>query len=267
MYGWKSGVEPPAQGAIFSYDPLMARIVVFQHGQNQTPARLGMTLRDHGYKLDIRRVDLPREQGGSPVPEDLDGVAGVLIMGGKQNVDEPHPWMKPEIEYVKAAHDANLPVIGICLGCQVIAKALGAEVGPMDKPEAGFQKVSIIGPGHTDRILGGVAWDSYQFQSHQQEVKGVPPGATLLATSKDCKVQAFKAGLRTYAFQYHFELDRKGIDTFFQEQGALFADANIDAQELSQQADKHYASFARLADRVSVNIATLAFSYNELLKA
>lgn len=226
-----------------------------------------MTLRDHGFKLDIRRVDLPADQGGKPVPTDLDNVAGVVSMGGTQNVGDSHPWLRPEIEFLKAAHDAQLPVIGVCLGHQLLGTALGGEVGPMDAPEAGFTKVSILGPGHTDRILGGIAWDSHQFQCHAQELKGTPPGATLLASSEGCKVQAFKAGLRTYSFQYHFELDRKGIDTFAQEQSNLFAQANIDSQELSQQADRHYASFARLADRLSVNIATLAFSFDELLKA
>ncbi len=247
----------------------MARIIVFQHGPNQTPGRLGLTLRDHGFKLDIRRPDLPAAQGGgtAAVPRDLDDVHGVISLGGLQNVTDNLPWLNAEINFLRAAHEAQLPVVGICLGHQAIAKALGGEVGPMDAPEFGFCPVSLTVPAHTDRIFAGVRWDTHQFQSHGQEVKALPPGATLLATSKACKVQAFTAGLRTYGFQYHFEADRAAIGTFLSESSETCARAGCSADQISAQCDKHYDVFARLADRLCVNIAAFAFTAEELLKA
>lgn len=245
----------------------MATILVFQHGPSQTPGRLGMTLRDHGFKLDIRRVDLPTDQGGHSVPTDLDNIHGVITLGGTQNVDDPHPWMAKELDFLKAAHEAQLPLFGICLGHQLIAKALGGEIGKMDEPEAGFCPVDIQVPGQTHPILAGMPWRHHQFQTHAHEVKALPAGATLLASSDRCKVQAFTAGVRTFGFQFHMELDRPAIDTFLKEQAGLFTNAGLDANAVSNQADKHYEMFARASNTLALNITTLGFATTELLRA
>lgn len=245
----------------------MARIIVLQHAAIETPGRLGMTLRDHGFKLDIRRLDLPEAESAG-VPSDLDDVRGVVSMGGPQNVGESHWWMGAELALLRAAHEAQLPVIGICLGCQLIAHALGGTVAKMaGGPEVGFTRVSLTPPAQVDRILSGQRWSMPQFQVHGQEVTKLPEGATLLATNGTSKVQAFRAGLRTYAFQYHFETDRKMIDAFAKENAGSFAAAGVTPEVLSRQCDEMYPMFARLGDRLCLNIATLAFTFNELLRA
>ena len=102
-------------------------LIVFEHHPLETTGRLGTVLNQHGHKL--RYVRLHR---GEAVPTDLDDVDGVIAMGGPMNVDEveKHDWMQPEMDYLKAAHDANLPVLGICLGAQMLAHALGGKVAP-----------------------------------------------------------------------------------------------------------------------------------------
>jgi GMP synthase (glutamine-hydrolysing) len=230
-------------------------IIVFQHGPEVLPGRLGVTLRDHGFKLDIRRLDL---LGAKGVPPDFDNVQGVISLGGEQNVGESHPWMQPEIDYLKAAHEKQLAVIGVCLGHQLLAHALGGKVGPMDKPEWGFHNLGINPGGQTDTILSGIAWDSMQFQAHGQEVKELPPGAALLAGSKQCKVQAFRAGIRTMGFQYHFECDRAMIESWAKTSSAMRA-AGLSQSDIVGQLDRHYNEFARLADRLCLNIATYVF--------
>lgn len=226
-----------------------------------------MTLRDHGFNLDTRRVDLAPEQGGKPVPDDLEGVHGVVSLGGPQNVGEPHPFIPRETEFLRAAHEAQIPVIGICLGSQLISKALGGEVGPMTRHEAGFCPVSIEFMGQTDRILAGIPWNHHQFQAHAHETKALPPGATLLVSSPACKVQAFSVGVRTYAFQFHFELDRPGIDTMTRAQSKLLAEANLEPTTIADQADRHYETYARIGDRLCVNLASYCFTPTELLRA
>ncbi|GAB4385493.1 MAG: glutamine amidotransferase [Phycisphaerales bacterium] len=243
----------------------MANIVVLQHGKHGGPGRLGLTLRDHGFRLDVRRVDLPADAGGRPVPKDLDNVHGVLALGGAQNVDEAHPWLKPEMEFLKQAHEAGLPVVGICLGAQMIAQALGGEVGRMERPEAGFAPVDLLFPAQTDVLFSGISWRSWQFHSHAYEVKELPPGATLLASSERCRVQAFRVGMRTIGIQYHPEYDRAMIEAGFANSQALFAGANITVDELSRQADRHYAEYARLGDRLALNLAQYCFPFSELL--
>jgi GMP synthase (glutamine-hydrolysing) len=123
----------------------------------------------------------------------------------------------------------------------------------------GFERVSLNPTGQTDPLLAGIAWDSMQYEDHGHEVKELPPEATLLASSAACRVEAFRAGLRTYAFQYHFEADRAMIEAWAAKGGATLAKAGVTPGDLSAQCDRHYASFARLADRLCVNIATYLF--------
>jgi GMP synthase-like glutamine amidotransferase len=236
-------------------------IIVLQHSPSDPPARLGATLRDHGFKLDVRRLDLV---GAAGVPVDFDNVHGVISMGGEQNVGEDHAWMTPELDYLRKAHALQIPVIGICLGAQMIAAALGGKVGPLGDGskktvEWGFTKVSLGTFGQLDTVLAGIAWDSYQFEAHGQEVKQLPPDSTVLASSAACKVQAFRAGLRTYGFQYHFECDRAMIDEFTGRSAASLAAAGLTAGDIAAQADRHYEMFGRLSERLCVNLATYLF--------
>ncbi|MCA9294616.1 MAG: type 1 glutamine amidotransferase [Phycisphaerales bacterium] len=225
-------------------------ILVVQHSQTCRPGRLGLTLRDHAFKLDIRRVDL-----GDALPSDLDEVDGVISLGGPQNVDEDHAWLEVERELLRAAHAAQLPIVGICLGHELLAQALGGEVGRSTTPEAGFVDVDILPPGHTDTLLSGIAWTNPQFAHHAYEVTAPPPGAVVLAKSAHCAVQAFKVGLRSYGFQYHFEADQPIMQAIMREASSNPAH-DVDDAGMSSQLERAYPTFARLADRLCVNIAT-----------
>ena len=210
-----------------------------------------MTLRDHGYDLDIRRLD-----EGAGVPEDYDNVEGVIILGGQQNTNESHPWLAPEREFIKGAHERGMPVVGICLGAELIAEALGGTVSKMAQPEVGLCEVDILPSGHADTMLAGVAWKAKHFQWHSYEVSELPPGATLLASSDVCKNQVFSIGLRTYGFQYHFEADRAMIEGWVEKYRGELHTSGVTSEEFAKLLDAHYEMFARLADRVCLNIVT-----------
>ncbi len=236
-------------------------IIVFQHGDQATLGRLGATLRDHGHRLDVRRVDRDPES----IPTDFDDVSGVISLGGSQNVDEPHAWMRPELDFIRGAHERELPVIGVCLGAQLIAKALGGTVEKMPEPEVGFVRVDVTVPGQTDAMLAGVPWTHRAFQFHSCAITKAPAGAAVLASSEDAPVQIFSAGLRTYGFQMHFEADRKIISGLCEADSQALVAAKKTRQVVEVEADEHYERSALIAGRLCVNLATLCFPFERML--
>ncbi len=226
-------------------------IIVFQHDAKNKPGRLGMTLRDHAFKLDTRRLDQ-----GDPVPVDFDDVDGVISLGGAANVDDKHGWIEKECAFIRGAHERGLPVVGVCLGAQMIAKALGGTVDKAAQREAGFVDVDLLPVAHTDTIMAGIAWKTPQFSLHRYEVTELPAGGVRLAKSEHCANQAFRVGMRTYGFQYHFEADRPMMNELLADARSDLHAAGMTTDEFSRDADKKYEMFARLGDRLCVNIAT-----------
>jgi GMP synthase (glutamine-hydrolysing) len=237
-------------------------ILLLQHHDIETPGRLGETLRNLGHRLDIRRPD---RDGANALPTDLAGLNGVVVMGGPQNVDgagrSAAPWLDAEIDLVRQAHEAQLPVVGVCLGAQVIAHALGGTVEPMQTPEVGFAPVRLTVPGQINPIMAGIAWESPQFHVHGQQVMKLPDGATLLASSDACVNQAFKVGLRTYGFQFHFECDRAMIEAIYAQCRDLFDLAGVTRTGLAEQAARDEAMYVRTSERLCETITRLAFPF------
>ena len=237
-------------------------IVLFEHYAYDKPARVGDILRDVGHQLRVIKL-----HEGEPVPVDLDDIDGIVSLGGPMNVTErnEHAWMEPEMALLKAAHDADVPIVGVCLGMQMLAEALGGEVGPMEKPEYGFEQVQLGFPGTIDPIYAGVPWKSWQFHSHRQEVKKLPDGATPLAGSKACRTQAFKVGLRTYGFQYHFEWTKPDLKAVLDRVEQAGRAGDIDLGATRSQIDEHYDLYRHLSDRLISNLATLLFAIDKRL--
>jgi GMP synthase (glutamine-hydrolysing) len=225
-------------------------ILILQHDATEPPCRLGQTLRDHAHKLDIRRLDK-----GDPIPGDLDGYEGVISLGGLQDVGDGSEWMPDEQNLLRAAHEQGVAIVGICLGAQLIADALGGTVEKMPAPEVGFLPVHLHPNAQVDCIFAGVGWDAPQFQIHGYHVSELPAGAQCLASSEQCKHQAFRVGMRTMGFQYHFEADRPLITELCRRGSTLLEQAGLTPADIEQQAEEHYARFARWADRLSLNIA------------
>ncbi len=230
----------------------MASILVLQHSERCTPGRLGEVLIAHGRRLDVRFVG---RDGAGALPTDLREYAGVLSLGGPQNVDEGHAWMSAEMALLKRAHGAGLGVVGICLGHQLLATAMGGRVAPMATPEVGFRPVTLTPPGRDDPVLAGQQWTTMQFCSHGQEVVQAPPGAVVLAGSAPCRVQAYGLGPRSYGFQYHFEWTRPMLKAVSASDDSLLCRCGMTLEDIDEQCETHYARFDEVSTRLCGQIA------------
>jgi GMP synthase-like glutamine amidotransferase len=116
-------------------------------------------------------------------------------------------------------------------------------------------------------MLGGIPWECPQFSTHGYEIKKLAPGAQILGGSKQCKIQVYRAGLRTYGFQYHPEADMDSIRAYAAADTKFHERAGMTAADVLAQAEKHYEMFARAADRLAVNLATFLFPLSRKLTA
>ena len=239
-------------------------ILILEHNDLDAAERLGEVLRDHGHHLDIVRL-----HHGDPLPPDLDNIDGLISMGGPQNVDEidQHAWMQGEIDLIKQAHDSGRPVLGVCLGAQFIAHALGGEVTKMEAPEMGMAKVTESFFGQNDPLLAGLPWNTFQMHAHGCEVTKTPPGGTPapLSSSAGCKVQCFRVGLTTYGIQYHFEWKKERCLGLIDAKKDWREQTGQSADELKQGVEDHYDLYRHLGDRLCKNICDLLFPLDNRL--
>ena len=141
-----------------------------------------------------------RDLGG---PLDIGAHAGVIVMGGPQSANDPE--MADELHFIRQALDAKTPVLGICLGAQLIAKALGAEVYRNPKKEIGWAPVYLTDAAALDPIFGRLPSPSMLFHWHSETFR-LPAGAVSLAYSDKCRQQAFRFHDAVYGVQFHPEI-------------------------------------------------------------
>jgi GMP synthase (glutamine-hydrolysing) len=175
------------------------RVLVVKHVPWEGPHRIGDALITGGLELDVRCT-----LDGDDLPA-LSEVAGAVFMGGPMNVDQvaEHPGLMIEREWIAAAAAAGLPMLGVCLGAQLLARALGSEVVPGPAPEIGWAPVTIH--DDADPLARHLAPESSVLHWHG-DVFDLPTGATLLASSARTEVQGFRKD-SAWGFLFHAEAD------------------------------------------------------------
>jgi GMP synthase (glutamine-hydrolysing) len=236
----------------FGRSNLLMPIFVFEHSDHAGIERLGRTLNDYGHSLRILRL-----HDGDHVPADLDDCDGIIACGGPQSAnDDSVPFLADEVARLRQAHEGGLPIVGICLGSQVLARALGGNVESMPGGiELGFTEVKLTPAGREDVLHAGLAWSSMMMQHHRDHVAQLPPGARLLASNAKCKSQAWALGLRSYGFQYHPEVSIDNIEAWIRDEPETLREAGLTAEQMLDQVARHYAAFERLTNRLFESIA------------
>jgi len=130
---------------------------------------------------------------------------GLIFMGGPMSANDDLPYIRQELELISESVSRGLAILGVCLGSQLIAKALGARVYQNAEPEIGWYPVDWTAVAARDRLHQGLSAPETVFHWHG-ETFDLPPGAELLASSKACRNQAYRVGANIYGLQYHLEV-------------------------------------------------------------
>ncbi len=271
----------------------MSKAIVLQHVAHEGPGRIMPGLRDFGIPVEIRRL-----YAGDEVPAPEEDIRILISMGGPMGVNEAdfvkHPFLKTELELLKAFIAADRPVLGVCLGAQLLAAAGGSKIYPnvkmaapakpgepprpvepiMPLPEVGWSPIALPFPGGTEPILFGLRDGTPMFHWHFDTFDlprlpapppapaGSPPGPppptgnALLASTRTCRNQAYRFKNRLFGFQFHFEMDNEGIEAMLEHAREDWQKVlgSDGAAKVREDTTRFYPEYERLGNRVIRNL-------------
>ena len=177
-------------------------ILITKHIDIEGPGTIEDYFEKQGYRLKI--INLHK---GQHLPENFKGIEAIIFLGGPMNVyeEDKFPFLKEEDGFLKRAIKKEVPLLGICLGSQLIAKACGVRVTKSPVKEVGWFKVRLQRGARNDPLFKGLAEEIDVFQWHE-DTFDIPEEGVLLATSAGCSHQAFKIGRCAYGIQFHIEV-------------------------------------------------------------
>jgi GMP synthase (glutamine-hydrolysing) len=199
------------------------RVLIIRHMPHEAGGTLELALDRAG--LEFCYVDLYRE---TPARLPLDEASGLIVLGGPMNVDQtdPYPFLADDVRWIQQALTKEMPLLGICLGSQLLAKALGARVYPNGVKEIGWYSIELT-PAAADDRLFAQSGERSVFQWHG-DTFDLPGGAVHLARSRLCENQAFRYGRKAYGLQFHIEMTAGMIDDWLSEDGNCRELAELD---------------------------------------
>lgn len=192
------------------------RVLVVQNFDNTGLGQVGAALAEAGAEIDLRTA----HRGGA-LPGNTEGHDALVVLGGGQNAldDENYPYVPALLDLMRGFVEAGKPVLGICLGSQLLARAYGAQNQIGGAHEFGWCRVALTAEAVDDPVLGGLPEEFPIFEWHD-DTFSLPKGAVRLAGSAAVANQAFRIGRAGYGIQFHFEADRPLVGQW----NAAFAD-------------------------------------------
>ncbi|MGQ1891445.1 type 1 glutamine amidotransferase [Thermophagus sp. OGC60D27] len=229
------------------------KIHCFQHAPFEDMGCIKDWIKKEGFQLSYTRFYEKWE-----IPS-VDTYDWLIIMGGPMNVDEEtqYPWLKEEKKAIKKAINSGKTVLGICLGSQLIATALGAKVRKNHEPEIGWFDVSLTDEGQRSRLFKGFDNTFKIFQWHGDTFE-IPKGAYHLASSPVCRNQAFALGNKVLGLQFHLEVTAESLDLMLQDSADDLIEAPFVRKKEEILENSHYISSTnrlmyQLLDRLKEN--------------
>lgn len=228
----------------------MKKLLVLQHVAHELLGTLNPLLKRAGFR--IRYVNFARHPDAQP---SLDGYAGLIVLGGPMSVNDSNrlPHLGTELKLIEEAMRRDIPVLGICLGAQLIAKTLGAAVYQNREKEIGWYDVSPTTDASSDPLLTPLQTTEKIFQWHG-ETFDIPNSARHLAFSSFCANQAFRYGTNVYGFQFHLEVDEPMIHRWLKvpenqrEISTLRGDHHV--EQIYSETPQHMPRLGEISERV-----------------
>ena len=217
------------------------RAVCLQHVPFEGPGAFATALAARGATIDrylVPKDGLPNDAG------DL-----LIVMGGPMSVNDPDGWIADETDFIRTALLADKPVIGVCLGSQFMAKALGATVRPGKTLEIGMTPVRLTPEAKDDPVFMTLPESLEVFEWHG-ELFDLPNDCVRLAGSAVAPLQAFRFGLRAYGLLFHLEMEEVGIDALCRECAPDLIKARLASHDIKAAAIPHLPTLHRFADRL-----------------
>ena len=178
----------------------------------------------------------------------------LLIMGGPMSVNDPDPWIAQELAFVKTAIAQGIPVLGICFGAQLLARALDGTVGAGTTFEIGMVPVTLTDEGKADPVFGSLPGTFPVFQWHGEGIT-LPPETKPLLASADFPVQAFRAQERCYGLLFHPEMEKEGIQALCRECPEDVKKGKVLPEVIQAQATPYLSMLHQFADRLIGHLA------------
>jgi GMP synthase (glutamine-hydrolysing) len=244
----------------------VTRALVFQHTPTEGPERVATLLASRGLSLEVRAL-----HRGEPVPGDLQPDEALVLMGGPMGVgdvgDRRYPFLANEIALLTRLVARDAPVLGICLGAQLLAAGSGARVYPNTRPgpdgapeparEVGWGVVDFL-KAEGEPVLAGIGRRALMLHWHG-DTFDLPAGAVHLASTPMCRHQAFRLGRRQFGFQFHCELEAETVATWVREDADFVLAANGEGggARILADTERHHAASLPIWDRLLGNAIDL----------
>jgi len=230
------------------------RILTLQHVRIEHPGIFRRFLDEDDHEWVPIHLD-----EGEKLPS-LDGFDALWVMGGPMDVwqEAEHPWLVEEKAFIReAVQERGLPYLGLCLGHQLLAEALGGKVGPSEIPEIGVLDVLLNEEGQSSVLFDGLPERFPTLQWHSAEILQMPEGGRVFAGSPACAVQAMSWGPRAYSMQFHIEVEADTVDNWAEipayAQALEKALGSTGASTLRDDCAAQTAAFNEMAERVYIN--------------
>jgi GMP synthase (glutamine-hydrolysing) len=225
----------------------MAKIYILQHHPVENLGTIADALEGAALAWQYVRV-----ADGQPVPSNMKGAGGLIVMGGPMGVyqTDRYPWLRDEMRLIEDAMKLKLPVLGVCLGAQILAAALGAKVdrNPSGK-EIGWHPIRLSDSAKEDRLMRDLPATMTPFHWHG-DIFDLPPGAVSLASSDKTPCQAFRMSDKAYGFQFHIEVTPDGVAAMADAFAKELVREKIPADRMIAQAAEFLPTLGKISNTV-----------------